>query len=122
MVLQKGLDEGGGQLHQVGGESIVHTVTVCKVLRAGLGEREGWREGRREGEWERGREGWREGGRERGRERGRKGRREGERERRREGEREGGRGEGRNTLYLIIHYKLHVFYGIHKSKHGKKVL
>ena len=76
--------------------------------------------------WERGRdggrEGWREGGRERGRERGRKGRREGGRERRREGEREGGRGEGRNTLYLIIHYKLHVFYGIHKSKHGKKVL
>ena len=89
-----------------GEESIVHTVTVCKVLRAGLGEREGWREGRREGEWERGREGWREGGRERGRERGRKGRREGGRERR-EGGREGGRERGREE-YTVLNNSLQI--------------
>ena len=40
VVLQKGLDEDGGQLHQMRGESIVHTVTVCEVLGAGLGGKE----------------------------------------------------------------------------------
>ena len=50
------------------GESIVHTVTVCEVLGAGLEGRKGGREG--------GRERGREGGRERGREGEREGRRE----------------------------------------------